>query len=308
MILILSWIAFTAYDYMEADPKLYLRFIAAFYTIIHATIARGIYKYYLFMLIPFMILAVIPGNPSKSLNLRLGASINRSLKKWFDPKHRFEPTKVTYWLGITTIIIQIAGMFWLADIAISLFVTTTAYRAAWKVIIFPLILFFIYKPGPVDMDEDKDYSSTKRIRNTNLIASALIVPISYGISKLARLYFENDSSSYLKHYFVIIIIIISFILLPELAKIVLKSSESFSTVSFHWGRFIMDIFALGLAFWFINLFNLKIFQLHRYMTTTTVLVFGIVLLGMLGFEVWASSIKTPKNAIKKYRQLKLITN
>jgi hypothetical protein len=307
MILILSWIAFTAYDYMEANPKLYLRFVAGFYTIIHATIARGIYKYYLTMLIPFMLLALLPGNPSKSLNFRLGASINRSLTKWFDPKHRFKPTKASYWLGIITIMIQIVGMFWLADIAITLFVSTTAYRAVWKVLIFPLIIFFIYKPGPVDMDEEKDYSSNDGVMTKNLIALIIIVPISYGISKLAQLYFENDSTNYQKHYIVVVIIIIGFLFLPELVKRVLESSKSFVTVSLHWDQLIMDILGLGLVFWFINLFNLKIIQLHRYMTTTTVLVFGIVLLGLLGFEVWASSIKTPKNAIKKYKELKLIT-
>ncbi|MCH8908060.1 MAG: glycosyltransferase family 39 protein, partial [Candidatus Heimdallarchaeota archaeon] len=77
---LLAWVGFTGFDYLERNPKLYYRFTAAYMCLAHATIARGIYKYYLTLLVPLILLSLIPGNNKKSLNISVGAMIHKGWK------------------------------------------------------------------------------------------------------------------------------------------------------------------------------------------------------------------------------------
>ncbi len=165
MIFILSWMGFTAYDYMENNPKLYLRFYAAFFMIVHATIARGIYKYYLTFVIPFMILALTPGSIKRSLHIRLGATIHRGFDEWLEPKYRVRTPDIKYWPAIIYLILLTIGSFWLVDSSLSLFISTSTNKWLWRVFVYPIVLFSIIRPSPSDKSIKTSIQNMKDLKN-----------------------------------------------------------------------------------------------------------------------------------------------
>lgn len=300
-VFLFGWLALTGYDYFERDNKLYLVFFAAFYTIAHATIARGIYKYYLTMLIPFILLAFLPGNRDKSLNIRIGAMLNRMINLYMKPKYRLQKPSFGYWSGILFITLAIGGIIWVIDACISLFTTTQGYHSLWLVAFVPLALYFIKSPGPVPIETNDTISLDEHSRNLPIwlmIAAAG----SLLIYKIAALYFESESDL-TRNLIIMGIIIAIFTLLPYIAKITLKASSTFNFAKVDPNQLAWDILGLVIAFIVINFFTIQILVTHRFLTTTVVFFMGVVLMGMLQGDIWISAIRVPISAYKNYRPM-----
>lgn len=305
-VFLFGWLALTGYDYFEKDHKLYLVFFAAFYAIAHATIARGIYKYYLTMLIPFILLAFLPGNRDKSLNIRIGAMLNRMFNQYMKPKHRLQKPSSAYWFGILYILLAIGGVIWVIDASISLFTTTQEYHSLWLVVFIPLAFYFIKSPGPVSIDTKDSISIdeySKKLPIWLILASIGL----FFIHKIATLYFEIESD--LKRNIIIMIVIIAILTtLPYIVKITLKENNTFNYVQVDFNQLLWDILGLVIAFFVINFFTIQILVTHRFLTTTVVFLMGVVLMGMLQGDIWASSIRIPISAYRKYKEIKFIVD
>ncbi|OLS22403.1 MAG: hypothetical protein HeimC2_29830 [Candidatus Heimdallarchaeota archaeon LC_2] len=299
-LLLISLVGFTGYDYMEKNPKLYYRFFAAFFGIGHATIARGIYKYYLSFLIPLFILALVPGNLKHSPNIRVGAALHRSWRTWLNSKYRLGPITKAYWLYFLVLVASTLGIFWTLDLIVSLFTSSSGYHNLWIFILSGLALFFIIKPGSSldnELEDSTPLLHNKRKDSINLI---IIFSIAYGLKIIAKEYFNNDKDTLIRNQMILIFFLVSFLALPYFQISVTKSKFVVTNFTFSYSQVIMDIIGLVLAFYVINLFNIEIFLIHRYLTSSAVLAFSIFILGLMGTEVWGSYFKVYGNAYRKF--------
>ncbi|MCY3411677.1 MAG: hypothetical protein INQ03_08610 [Candidatus Heimdallarchaeota archaeon] len=299
LVFVFGWIAFTSYDYLEQDHKYYMRFQAAFYTIVHATIARGIYKYYLTMLVPFILLAFTPGNPAKSMNLRLGAMLNRSFSSYFDPKNRIRKPDPYYWIGFLILLIGVFSIFWVISASVTLFTQTMIYYKVWMVILIPLSLYTIYKPSPLGFEETDEQISFDTL-NSNLPVGLILGSISlYYLMKVAQVYF-SDEQDYRSNMYIIVGIVIIFLILPQVEKLAFKKQSTFNFFQLNLEQLVKDIIFLLIGFIVINFFHIEVLTINRLQTTTVVLFMAVVLTGMLEGEVLLSTYKVPVNAFRKY--------
>ncbi len=301
-ILVLGWIAFTAYDYFEKDHKYYYKFFAAFYTITHATIARGIFKYYLTMLIPFIILAFTPGNPDKSLNIRIGAMINQYFTRLLDPEYRIRKPTVTYWTMFILSIFSIISVFWVIDATITLFLAHNNYHNLFLLVFFIIALYSIYRPGPLNIR-----TTTNRVPYSDVIDKLPILIIIFAllfnyVIKIAELYFTYNVS--LKNnLYIMIAIVLLFSFLNQVEKVAIKTDTTFRFYTVNYHQLVLDVIGLTVAFIAINIFTIQILIVHRLLTTTVVFIMGIILMGMLGSEIWSVGFKVIKNAILRYNRI-----
>ncbi|MHA2168607.1 MAG: glycosyltransferase family 39 protein, partial [Candidatus Kariarchaeaceae archaeon] len=284
-LLILSWAGFTGYDYMEKNPKLYMRFYAAFFTLAHATIARGIYKYYLTMLMPFFLLAFIPGSTDKSLNLRFGALINRGWSKWIDPRNRMKKPSVSYWILFVLLLLSMTSVGWLLHVAISLFTTTRKYHNLWLIITGILAFYFIYKPGPVPISQTEDEIPTHVHERNDFLKLGIAIALGYLVWQVAELYFSGNPSSLQRHQTLLLLILVIFITLPYSISSVTQRGRVFNSFQVDYIQVILDVIMLGINFYIFYFLNKEVFLIHRYFTTSIILAFSIFLMGLLGGEI-----------------------
>lgn len=303
-IFLFGWIALTGYDYFEDNPKLYLTFFAAFYTIVHATIARGIYKYYLTMIIPFIILAFIPGATGRSLNIRIGAMLNRLFNSWLRPKNRIQKPSMKYWLGMVYLLLSVVGIIWTIDASISLFTSTEEFHNLWLVICIPLALYFIIRPSPLDIEED-DTLSFREIGNKIPVLLSITIAGLYFLNKIAVIYFSKESSLD-KNLIIMSIIIILFISLPFIEKIVFQEKSTFKFINLELNQLFWDVIGLTVAYFAINFFTIQVLIVSRFQITTVLLIMGIILMGMMEGNVWIATVKVPISVYKRLKGLKII--
>lgn len=302
LIFILGWLGFTAYDYLEKDHKYYFKFTAAFYTIVHATIARGIYKYYLTMLIPFLILAFIPGHPEKSFNIRIGAMINRYYSRLFDPRNRAREATISYWIMFLSLLLSLLSIYWVIDATIMLFTNTTQYRNFLRLVITLVAVYSIIKPNCMGMEKTDEKVDFTDINNKLPIMLIIFAVLFNYLSKVARIYF-NSSNDLQINLYIMIGIVFLFAMLSQIEKLYTKSDTTFKYYNLQYYQLILDIIGLFIGFIVINFFTIQILTVNRLLTTTVVFIMGIILMGMLEVEIWSSFFKVPISALKKLRIL-----
>lgn len=300
---LISLLALSGYDYMEKNPKLYYRFFAAYIGISHATIARGIYKYYLTFLIPLFILAFIPGDVKHSLNLRLGTKLNRAWNTWTNPKYRIGQVTKEYWIFFLILSVCTLGIFWFIDLTVSLFTTTQGYHNVWVVVLSALAFLFILKPGNVPLDEFQDREHIVSYKRKESVVIIIIFSIAYGLKLMASEYFASDQNALRKHALIGLVLLVVFLYLPYIQNSVTKTDMIYPYVNFSYTQIILDILSISLIFLVINMFHIELFLIDRYFTTTLVLAFSIFILGLMGSEVWGSYFKIYYNAIVKFRRV-----
>ncbi|MHA2253150.1 MAG: hypothetical protein ACXAD7_22500 [Candidatus Kariarchaeaceae archaeon] len=297
---LLAWVGFTGYDYMEKNPKLYLRFFAAYLTLSHATIARGIYKYYLSFLMPFILLSFIPGCLNRSPHLRLGALINRGWSKWLQPKYRTKPFSWNYWLYFLLLLGSVFSIFWVIDMGISLFATTRKYHVIWLFLLIPLSIYFMLKPSPVNIKESDDTITISEYRRSDTVMVGFVVVLAFLANYAAEIYFGNNHDDLKKYRFIAFSILLLFLALPYVINTVTKTDKVFNSFNVEYSQLFMDIIGLGLAFYIYYFINREIFLINRYFTTSVVLAFSIFLMGCLGGEIWTSFFLVPYNAFRRF--------
>ncbi|MCE7734745.1 MAG: glycosyltransferase family 39 protein [Candidatus Heimdallarchaeota archaeon] len=302
-LLLISLLGFSGYDYMEKNPKLYYRFFAAFFGIAHATIARGIYKYYLTFLIPLILLALIPGDVRHSLNLRIGAKLNRAWSTWINPKYRIGQVSKEYWIFFLILSLCTFGVIWFIDLTISLFTTTEGYHNVWLLILGSLALLFILKPGNIPKDDFQNREDVITYKRKESITLILIFSIIYGLKFIAEQYFENNSDALRDHMFIGLGFLLLFMYLPSIQNSVTKTNLIYPYVNFSYSQIILDLISIGIIFFVVNLFHVELLLIDRYFTTTIVLAFSIFILGLLGSEIWGSYFKFYVNVFNKFRRL-----
>ena len=280
-VILLGLLAFTSYDYMEKNPHLYFRFVAGYFFMLHATIARGIYKYYLAFLIPLMILALVPGVSDKSLNIKIGKAIHHGFSQWINPKNRSKPASFRYWFGFSVLISSIISVFYLIDISISLFATTLQYRILWRVILFPIVILTIIYPSNIKssvLENDK----LKIIVKNSILFLILIIPSSYFLHKLAKIYFEDNIDALSNHLIIAGIVTIIFSLVIFIGIIIFDEHNNHKLINGDIEQFIIDIIILAIAFIVINYFNIQVLTVFRYYTSSLVFAFGILFFRIIG--------------------------
>ncbi|MHA2096682.1 MAG: hypothetical protein ACW98F_18860 [Candidatus Hodarchaeales archaeon] len=302
-LLFLSWAGFTGYDYMEKNPKLYLRFYAAFFTLAHATIARGIYKYYLTMLMPLFLLSFIPGSRDKSLNLRFGALINRGWSKWIDPGNRMKKPSMKYWFLFVLLLLSMISVVWLLHVAISLFTTTRKYHNLWLLITSILAFYFIYKPGPAPISQTDDEIPSHIHERNDFLKLGFALALGYLVWQVAELYFSGDSYGLRRHRTILLLILVIFITLPYSISSVTQRGRVFNSFQVDYIQFVLDVIMLGINFYIFYFLNKEVFFIHRYFTTSIMMAFSIFLMGLLGGEIWSSFITVPINAANRFFKL-----
>ena len=288
---------------MEKNPKLYYRFFAAFFGIAHATIARGIYKYYLTFLIPLFILALIPGDVNHSLNLRLGAKLNRAWNTWISPKYRIGTVTKEYWIYFLILSLCTLGVIWFIDLTVSLFTTTQGYHNVWVLILSSLAILFIMKPGTIPKDEFQDKENIINYKRKESIALIVIFTMVYGMKLIAEQYFADNDAALTKHMLIGLTLLILFMYLPSIQNSVTKTNLIYPYINFSYSQIILDLISIGLIFFVVNLFHVELILINRFFTTTIVLAFSIFILGLMGSEVWGSYFKIYINAYNKFRRL-----
>lgn len=147
-LVLLAFPAWAAYRIMEADTVLYYRFFAAYLIIGHATIARGIYKYYDAYLLPFMLLALLPRTQHFGVHIRLGSMLNKAFATLFNPKYRQQEATMAYWGLFTASFATLAGIGFILNWAIALFLPIGYWRVLWFIVAAILAILFLVKPAP----------------------------------------------------------------------------------------------------------------------------------------------------------------
>lgn len=303
-IILVGWLALTAYDYFEENEKLYYVYISAYFFIAHATIARGIFKYYLHFLVPLLILSIIPGNSSKSLNLRLGYLLNRGYQTWWDPKYRSTQVTTSYWILGISLFVTVSAIFLVIDMFISLIVPYLGTKALWYLILSPIVFFTILRPNYVDRDEHSNMNS----QETNTTYSSYIPIILFYtglaclggllLSRLASLYFV-EISRFNGYLLIGAVLGLNIVLLPIILSVVRKEQLKNKFMNFDMTQFLLDIVVLVIAFLIINQFQIDVFNSPRYSIALVILIYSFIPMGLLGGQVWASVIRMPLNVIRQ---------
>ena len=165
---VISWFAFSAYRLLETRTVLYYRFFAAYQFIAHATIARGIFKYYTAYLMAFLILAFVPDRRPNSLNVQLGPLVKRAFNTILSPKYRAKDVTWGYWIIFSLTLISTFGLFFLCYWALSLFLHQSHVRFFWTIIIFFVfgILVMISPDKGYQEEDPKVTLSDEKTRST----------------------------------------------------------------------------------------------------------------------------------------------
>ncbi len=307
---ILAWVGFTGYDYMEKNPQMYFRFYGAYFALAHATIARGIYKYYLTFLMPFFLLAIVPGNTVKSAHIRIGALMNRGWSTWIDPRYRMKKPSLSYWALFFILICSIIGIFMLIDASISLFTTTAKYHNLWLVILIPLSVFFMLRPSPVDIKESNETISQKeyehRYYEKLVLAFGFVLLFLFVITFFGGIFFLGLFYYFYYFLFIIILIFLIFTILLSISYVihsVTKSDRVFNSFILDYSQLLIDLIWLAINFYLFYFINQEIFLIHRYFTSVLVLASSIFLMGTLGGEIWGSFIRVPVNALVRFQKI-----
>ena len=259
-------------------------------------------------LIPLFILAVVPGNLKHSPNIRLGATLNRSWTTWLSKKYRLGPITKEYWFYFLVLVASTLGIFWTLDLIISLFTTPSGYRNIWLFVLSGLALLFIIKPGNYQETELSDSIPILQIKRKDSINLIIVFSIAYGLKIIAKEYFNHNEDTIMRNQVILIFFLISFMALPYFQNMVTKSKLIIPNFTFSYSQVIMDLIGLILAFYVINLFNIEIFLIHRYRTSSLVLAFSLFIMGTMGTEVWASYFKVYSNAYNKLKRIYLRSN
>jgi len=297
---LLAWVGFTAYDYFEKDEKLYYRFFAAYMALTHATIARGIYKYYLTLLIPLLLIAIIPGNNKTSFNLQIGAFLNRGWRLVLEGRYRSKEIKIQYWVLFGLMTISTLGVFWMIEAGVSMFTKDPTFYSLWLLALFPLALYFILSPSqnfePLSVETIKPISEYNRMFVIILILASSFGWLAYHVGLR---YYAGNSERFEFQLLNFFVIFASFILIPIVAHSMTKD-KIYSGLTLNLPRLLMDLIILALAFYFFDLMNKQILLINRYLTPSLVLASSIFLLGLLGGEVWSSFFIVPYRALVLY--------
>ena len=296
---ILAWVGFTAYDKMEKDPKLYYKFFAAYFALAHATIARGIYKYYLTFMIPLIILALIPGDKDHSFNIRIGRLLHNGWSKWIDPENRNRPASISYWLLFFVLLLGTISIFVIIELGVSLFAVGN-YHRVWTVGLSIIALVLIIFPGgSAELEKPK-------LMEYNTKSSVFLIMIfifGYLLKQVFTTYFNHNKSQLNKYTNIIIALVALYFIIPYLLAYVSGEKTIDSHFTLEYGQLILDIFGLYLYYKVLLLFNLQIMLADRFYTTTIMLTYGIFFMALLGEEVWSTFVSVPRNAITRFIKL-----
>lgn len=305
---ILSFVGFTAYDYFENKPRLYYVFITAFFFIVHGTVARGIFKYYLTFLTPLFLLSIMYGNPDESLNINIGKGLSSTFSQWIDPKNRIGPATIKYWSVILILISIIAITFKFISYLISLFAPTVI--GFWWVILIPFIFIALIKPGYHQKNQKNTVLTNKNDMIKVAISNLVAILIILGIIKLFDekvLWFSKDKNLEMNTiYLYTSIFLILLASLNFLNKFFLKKSKFIPIITYKPSRVLSDVILTFVGLMLFFFFNREIFLIQKRQASGFVLLFGILFCGMLGEEVWQSAIKVPKEVRQRVKEFKLI--
>jgi hypothetical protein len=173
-LIILSIAAFSSYRMMEERPILYLRFFAAYQYIAHATIARGIYKYYIAFLIPFLLLALIPDLKRGSLNLKLGTMLNSVYKeiKKLNNLSDLKNSNLSILLIITTVVLgSISAIYYWTS---ALFIPSLTWRFIVVGLFMIVSIYLIYKQDAIIEEDNIEFDKLMNSGEIELRKSLLI--------------------------------------------------------------------------------------------------------------------------------------
>jgi len=302
-LILIAWIGFTGYHFLEERPRLYLVFIAAYYGLAHATIARGIYKYYITFLVPLFLMALVVGDRHKSLHLRLGYLLHRGWSTWINPRYRQKEATISFWLFFLVLVLATVGTFWLVFAAISMFTFNTNTKFLWQVLLIPVTLFVIIKPGPLPEEKKEEFVSTDGYLLQ--ILSYVLVGIIGGVFlyKVAMRYF-NSNTAFITNVAMILGISLIFSLIPLFSQIVTKKKNLWSPFTFNPLQLLMDGIGIFLVVQFMIFFNVQVLTINRLYPTLFLLLVSFIPMGLLGKDIWLSGIRVPMQWIYRYLEIK----
>ncbi|MHA2501455.1 MAG: glycosyltransferase family 39 protein [Candidatus Kariarchaeaceae archaeon] len=299
-LIILAYIGFTAYDYLEERPRLYLVFFSAYYAVAHATIARGIYKYYITFLIPLMLLGFVFGDRSKSLNLRLGYILSNAWRTWLSPRYRQKEATPTYWAFLGFLVLLTLGVIWLVNSAISMFTFNTDKEMFWRLIFIPMALYAIFRPG--GEQEEDNLVSAERYGQGSIVFLGVAIISYFILKRLMELYF-NTSELMNQHILMMAAITAGFIALPIMLSKLTNQDQVVSPFTFNPVQLVSDIGAGLLVYLVVVFFHIRIMAVHRYDSTLMVLLFSFIPMALLGNTIWSSGYHAARRFFREYRKI-----
>ena len=302
---VIAWIGFTGYDYLEEKPKLYLVFLSAYYGIAHATIARGIYKYYLTFIVPIFILGLISNHNTKSLNLKLGQTLNQSIRLFLNSKYRTQKVSFMYWVHATLVLLSFVGLFIVIDFTISLATFYKTNSGIYYLFLILICIYFIINPtsSKTGSSQNSSFKSSKIYFSQLSIYSIIYSILVYISFNLSQLYFTSIEHS-IYNFILILIIPLTFVLLPYSQSKIINTDEIQSPITKIDIQFIKEIFSILVLCIFILFFNYQILIVHRFYSTLTVFLFSFIYMALLGSDIWLSSYKVPVSIFNQYKKMK----